>query len=67
MEAREEVEETDDQEQLIRILKHNKVREAALIEQLSEAFRKGDVDAAVDLTTRLTYWVRLEQRIQQKL
>jgi DnaJ-domain-containing protein 1 len=67
MEAREEVDETDDQEQLIRILKANKEREAALVERLSQAFKKGDLDAAVDLTTRLTYWVRLEQSIQQKL
>lgn len=67
MEAREEVEAEDDQERLVKMHTANKQREAAVLEQLSKAFAAGDLEAARQLTTQLTYWARLEEAIAAKL
>jgi DnaJ-domain-containing protein 1 len=67
MEAREAVEDTDDQEQLVALNRQFKQRQAQLVKQLSEAFRAHDLATAARLTAELTYWVRLEQATQQKL
>lgn len=67
MEAREEVEGTNDQGQLVDMHKDNKQRQAALCAELSKAFGAGDWELARRLVAQLSYWVRLEEAIAAKL
>lgn len=67
MEAREEVEAEEDQERLVQIHTANKQREAAVCKELSQAFAANDLDRARQLTAQLSYWVRLEEAIADKL
>ena len=66
LEAREEVEETDDPKRLHALLSANRERQQALVAQLSRAFAGGDLRAAGGLTTQLTYLFKLEQEIVNK-
>ncbi|KAG2445892.1 hypothetical protein HXX76_000496 [Chlamydomonas incerta] len=67
LEAREEVEGTDDPAALSQLLAHNRQQQAGLVGRLSAAFRSGDTGAAVSLTHQLQYVARLEQEIVKKL
>eukprot|EP00878_Enallax_costatus_P021494 GHUV01022755.1.p1 GENE.GHUV01022755.1~~GHUV01022755.1.p1 ORF type:complete len:203 (+),score=44.43 GHUV01022755.1:693-1301(+) len=67
MEARELVDQEDDQERLVELHSSNQKRQAALCAELSEAFRRGDQEAAKQLVAQLSYWVRLEEAICEKL
>lgn len=67
MEAREEIEQTDDQEQLVKLHTTNKERQATLCGQLSQAFKRNDMESARQLVAHLSYWARLEEAIQEKL
>ncbi|KAF6263471.1 hypothetical protein COO60DRAFT_1489839 [Scenedesmus sp. NREL 46B-D3] len=67
MEAREQVEQQHDQEQLVKLHSANKQRQAALCQQLAGAFARGDIDGARQLVAQLSYWVRLEEAICDKL
>jgi DnaJ-domain-containing protein 1 len=67
MEAREAVEQEHDQEQLVKLHSENKQRQATLCKQLGGAFGRGDIDAAQQLVAQLSYWVRLEEALQDKL
>jgi hypothetical protein len=67
MEAREEVDETEDPQRLRQLLDANHKRQRALVADLSAAFRLGDDEAALDLTNQLTYLARIEQAILHKL
>lgn len=67
MEAREEVEAEQDQERLVKLHTSNKQREAAVCQELSQAFAAGDLERARQLTAQLSYWVRLEEAIAAKL
>jgi DnaJ-domain-containing protein 1 len=67
MEAREEVEQEQDQEQLVKLHTENKQRQATLCKQLAGAFARGDIDGARQLVAQLSYWVRLEEAICDKL
>ena len=61
LEAREEVDSTDDQERLADLLASNKQSQAQVIATLSEAFKADDIPVALAATTRMTYLVRLQQ------
>ena len=67
MEAREEVEETDDPAKLSTLLARNRTQQAGLVAALSTAFRSGDMRAAVGLTNQLQYVAKLDQEIVKKL
>lgn len=67
MDAREQVDQEDDQERLVKLHTANKQRQATLCAELSDAFRKGDIEAAKQLVAQLSYWVRLEEAICEKL
>ncbi|WIA16643.1 hypothetical protein OEZ85_013306 [Tetradesmus obliquus] len=67
MEAREQVEQEHDQEQLVKLHSDNKARQATLCKQLGGAFGRGDIEAARQLVAQLSYWVRLEEAICDKL
>lgn len=69
LEAREEVESTDDVQRLQQLLARNRQQQEALVRGLSEAFRAGEgqLDRAVALVTQLQYLARLEQEIVKKL
>ena len=67
MEAREEVEATDDVDVLRGILAGVRAREAALVAKLSAAFRGGDLPEAARLTAHLSYLSRLDQAVTHKL
>jgi DnaJ-domain-containing protein 1 len=67
MEAREEVEETDDQHKLRQLLAGNVAEQAGLVRRLSDAFKRGALTEAVATTTHLTYLAKLEHEIRTKL
>jgi hypothetical protein len=67
MEAREQVEQEHDQEQLVKLHSENKQRQATLCKQLGGAFGRSDIDGARQLVAQLSYWVRLEEAICDKL
>lgn len=67
MEAREEVEQEEDQQRLVQLHAANKQRQVTLCKQLSQAFKRGDMDSARQLVAQLSYWARLEEAICQKL
>ncbi|EFJ50682.1 hypothetical protein VOLCADRAFT_88456 [Volvox carteri f. nagariensis] len=67
MEAREEVENTDDPAALSALLGHNRKQQEKLVSALSAAFRADDMEAAVTLTNKLQYVAKLEQEIVKKL
>ena len=67
LEAREEVEGTDDPAALAQLLAHNRRQQEGLVGRLSAAFRAGDMGAAVSLTHQLQYVAKLEQEIVKKL
>jgi DnaJ-domain-containing protein 1 len=67
MEAREEVEGTDDPESLQRLSVANQRRQDALVQQIAGAFREGADQQAAALTQQLTYLVRIQQAIMHKL
>ena len=56
MEAREAVEEVENEEQLVEIRKENNERLDASVKVLSEAFAEGDMDRAAQEAVRLRYW-----------
>jgi hypothetical protein len=66
MEAREEVEETDDPEVLQRLLKANRSQQAEVVKALGKAF-ESEPQEAIHLTARLAYLARLESVILGKL
>lgn len=67
LEAREEVEEADDPQRLHELLRTNRAKQAAVVAQLSAAFKRGDVGSAAGLTTQLTYLAKLEVEIVNKV
>jgi len=67
LEAREEVEATDDPAALRGLLEANKRAQAEVVRRLSAAFAADDVPRAAALTTQLTYLARLEHSILEKL
>lgn len=67
MEARELVDQEDDQGRLVKLHSTNKQRQAALCAELSIAFEKGAIEVAKQLVAQLSYWVRLEEAICEKL
>ncbi len=69
LEAREEVESTDDAQVLQQLLARNRQQQEGLVRGLSEAFGAGEggLDRAVALVTQLQYLARLEQEIVKKL
>ncbi len=67
MEAREEVDDTDDPGRLAQLLARNRAKQEGLVGRLSAAFKAGDMAAAVGLTHQLQYVAKLEQEIVKKL
>jgi DnaJ-domain-containing protein 1 len=67
MEAREQVEQEHDQEQLVKLHTENKQRQVTLCQQLAGAFKRADIEGARQLVVQLSYWVRLEEAICDKL
>lgn len=67
MEAREEVEETEDGEKLQQMAVANQRGQDGLVAQLGDAFRRQDLQQAGRLTQQLTYLVRIQQAIMKKL
>lgn len=67
MEAREQVEESNDPATLQQLLYSNKERQQRLVKALSKAFKEDDIKEASSLTHQLTYLVRLEKEILKKL
>ena len=58
MEAREAVEEVEDEAQLVSIREENNGKIEGSVNVLSEAFANGDMDRAAQEAVRLRYWVR---------
>ena len=67
MEAREQVEETDNQLELQAIHQTIASRYAQLINKLSSAFRSRDLEHAKQLTVQLRYISKLLEEINTKL
>ncbi|GFH07090.1 putative Co-chaperone protein hscB like protein [Haematococcus lacustris] len=67
LEAREEVDSTEDSSQLRALLAGNRDKQARVVAQLSAAFKAAALKEAASLTTQLTYLVRLEEDIVAKL
>lgn len=64
---REQVEAETDQEALVKLHTANKARQADVIGQLSHAFADGRLQDAQGLVAQLSYWVRLDEAIADKL
>jgi hypothetical protein len=67
LEAREEVESTDDPARLKPLLAAAQAQEARAVGELSAAFKARDLGRAAALVAQLTYIVRLEEAITAKL
>jgi hypothetical protein len=67
LEAREAVEETDDPAELQTMLEENQRLQAGVIQRISDAFHKGQPHSAASAAMQLTYLVRLEEGIIEKL
>jgi molecular chaperone HscB len=67
MEAREAVEEAAGPQELRRLLAAARADQAEVERELSAAFKAGDLAAAARLVARLTYHVRLEESIIERL
>jgi len=63
MEAREAVEEVEDEEGLVEIRAENDARIAASVGVLEQCFEKGDMDAAAQEAIRLRYWSNIAESI----
>jgi hypothetical protein len=61
------VEETDDPRELQEMLEENQRLQAVVVQRISDAFRKGELPKAASAATQLTYLVRLEEDIREKL
>ena len=64
MEAREAVEEVENEEQLTGIRRENNEKIDASVRVLSEAFAASDMDRAAQEAVRLRYFVNIEESIQ---
>jgi len=67
MEARERVDGTDDPQELQRLLTSTQAQQRRVEGQLSAAFGAGRLERAASLVTELTYFVRLEEAIVEKM
>ena len=67
MEAREQVERTDDAGELRQLLESAQTQQRRIEEELSAAFKERRHEAAAALVAQLTYFVRLEEAIAAKL
>ena len=67
MEARERVEAADGPSELRPLLSSTQQRQRRLEAELSAAFKSGNAARAAALVAQLTYYVRLEEAITQKL
>jgi DnaJ-domain-containing protein 1 len=67
MEAREQVEETEDVHELKAMLSRNSEQQQEIVAQISQALRSKAYADAVRYTTQLTYLAKLEHEIRMKL
>jgi hypothetical protein len=62
-----QVEETEDKLELHHLMQANQRQQQQLVAQLKDAFAADDTEQALQLTTQLTYVVRLGQAILEKI
>lgn len=67
MEAREEVESTEDRERLQQLLQESKAQEERCLQELRVAFQQGQLHHAAEATTQLRYVNRIQEAILDKL
>ncbi|GMH41104.1 hypothetical protein BSKO_09014 [Bryopsis sp. KO-2023] len=67
MEAQEKVAETSDKDELLAIQKENLQQQELIHRKLAEAFRSKKIDTASKIVKELTYLVRLNEQIVEKL
>ncbi|CED84654.1 Mitochondrial J-type chaperone [Phaffia rhodozyma] len=67
MEAREALEDAESEEEVDAIREENREKAKRTTEQLSEAFMKGDLPRAKDLTIELRYWRNVDDAVSNKL
>ncbi|KAK9829232.1 hypothetical protein WJX72_004652 [[Myrmecia] bisecta] len=67
MELREVIESTDDAEQLRALQAENDRKAEACIKDLSDAFKRDELDRAAELATQLRYITRIGEAILQKV
>lgn len=67
MEAREQVENTDDREELKTIQRENQAKFDDLYSQASKAYQEKNIEALMDLTNRMIYVAKVEEEILAKL
>jgi molecular chaperone HscB len=63
MEAREAVEEVEDEEGLVSIREENEGRIEESVKVLEECFGKGDLEGAAQEAIRLRYWANIAESI----
>ena len=63
MEAREAVEEVENEEDLVSIRAENNERIQDSVHKLEDCFREGDLERAATEAIRLRYWVNIEESI----
>lgn len=64
MEAREAVEEVEDEEGLVAIRAENTARVESTVGELEGAFEQSDFERAAREAVRLRYWANIEESIQ---
>eukprot|EP00894_Picocystis_sp_ML_P001115 jgi/Pico_ML_1/51632/g2626.t1 len=67
MEAREQVESTDDKDELKTIQKENQDKFDDLYVKASKAYQEKNIEALMDLTNRMIYVAKVEEEIIAKL
>ncbi|KAF2270427.1 Co-chaperone Hsc20 [Lojkania enalia] len=64
LEAREQIEEAENEEDLVEMKAQNEDRIANSVKILEEAFEKDDVEGAKHEAVRLRYWINIEDSLQ---
>lgn len=67
MDLREQIEQCSTDKELKPILDNCRIKQSELCDELSGAFKEGDVKKAKYLTACLQYWSRIEERILDKI
>lgn len=67
MDAREQVESSDDKEELLRLKARVEEHMERCMEEIKKAFGSHDVEKAIEAVTVLTYMNRIEEAIVDKI
>ncbi|KAH3901706.1 J-type chaperone JAC1 SCDLUD_001478 [Saccharomycodes ludwigii] len=65
MMVHETLEEITTEEEIIKLKQENRARMSEIINNLTDAFNKGDLDKTIELAVALKYWTNLDDAIKE--